>query len=247
MVVMKQVCVLGCGSMGTVLCNLVAERLLSLPGYNSKVLWYVRDEKYCDCDLKEHIRTYGENKKYLPGVKILENVVISDDAGAVAEAADVVLFAYATRHVTEILDAVKSHLKKDVLFVSFSKGLVVRESASSFVQPDIVLVSEEIRRVTGLESIVISGALTARGLAGGEFCEVTLGAKCQKDSEEIKQILHVSKTVNYLNYPLRRSLKNVKLIICQKLELSKIGTRQSGLCIIDFITCSLNDLKEVLY
>lgn len=187
---MKQVCVLGCGAMGTVLCNLVAERLSSLPEYNSKVLWYIRDEKYGDCDLKEQIRICRENKKYLPGVKILENVVISDDPGVVAAAADVIIFAYATRHITEILDAVKSHLKEDVLFVSFSKGLVVRDADSNFVQPDIVLVSEEIRRVTGLESMVISGALTARGLASGEFCEVTLGAKCQKDAEEIKRILH---------------------------------------------------------
>ena len=67
------------------------------------------------------IRTNKENKKYLPGVKIEDNIVISDNAPHVAAAADTLFFAYATRHVTEILENIKGHLKKDVLFVSFSK------------------------------------------------------------------------------------------------------------------------------
>lgn len=47
--------------------------------------------------------------------------MISGDPVTVAAAADVILFAYPTRYVTEILEIIKSHLKKDIIFVSFSK------------------------------------------------------------------------------------------------------------------------------
>lgn len=50
--------------------------------------------------------------------------------------------------------------------------------------------------------MVISGALTARGLSNKEFSEVTLGAKSQKDADEIKQILQVSGTDIPSHYPL---------------------------------------------
>lgn len=124
---------LGCGALGTVLSNLVVGNLSKLSGYNPKVIfqintqallqvmWYVRDEECLQKRLIDVINTQRENKKYLPGVKISDNVVVSGDAASVAAAADVILFAYATRHVTEILQTVKGHLKKDVLFISFSK------------------------------------------------------------------------------------------------------------------------------
>ncbi|VUZ42605.1 unnamed protein product [Hymenolepis diminuta] len=225
---MKQVCVLGCGALGTVLCNLAAEKLSSLPEYNPKVLWYVRSEKYGEYDLSEHLKTCRENNKYLPGVKIAEDVVISDDPAVVAAAADVILLAYATRHVTEILEAIKSHVKKDVLFVSFSKGLVVREANKSFLQPGIWLVSEEIRRITGLESMVISGALTARGLSNGEFCEVTLGAKSQKDADEIKQILQsdnlqLTWTDDVTTVEICGALKNILSVAAGLVDGLKLG------------------------
>lgn len=57
---------------------------------------------------------------------------------------------------------------------------------------DIWLVSEEIRRVTGLEAAVVSGAMTARGLAKGEFTEVTLGTISEQAAEEVKKLLEAS-------------------------------------------------------
>ncbi|KAM3182181.1 hypothetical protein ACTXT7_012902 [Hymenolepis weldensis] len=193
-----------------------------------QVLWYVRSEKYGEYDLSEHLRTCRENNKYLPGVKIAENVVISDDPAVVAAAADVILLAYATRHVTEVLEAIKSQVKKDVLFVSFSKGLVVREVNKSFAQPDIWLVSEEIRRITGLESMVISGALTARGLANREFCEVTLGAKSEKDADEIKQILQsdnlqLTWTDDVTTVEICGALKNILSVAAGLVDGLKLG------------------------
>ena len=86
-----------------------------------KAIWYVRDEQLGECRLIDVIRANGENKKYLPGVKIANNIIVSDDPVSVSAAADVIFFAYATRHVTEILEKIKGHLRKDVTFVSFSK------------------------------------------------------------------------------------------------------------------------------
>ena len=52
--------------------------------------------------------------------------------------------------------------------------------------------SEEIRRVTGVPNVaVVSGALTARGLANGEFTEVTLGSTSKTAAEEVKTLIQV--------------------------------------------------------
>ncbi|KAL5105057.1 Glycerol-3-phosphate dehydrogenase NAD cytoplasmic [Taenia crassiceps] len=237
---MRQVCVLGCGALGTVLSNLVVKNLCKLSGYNPKViarltvqtalqvLWYVRDEEHSQERLIDVINTQRENKKYLPGVKISDNVVASDDAESVAAAADVVLLAYATRHVTEILQMVKEHLKKDVLFVSFSKGLVMPEGRPPTSQADILLVSEEIRRVTGAEAAVVSGAMTARGLAKGEFSEVTLGAVSEQAAEEVKKLLQTENllltwTPDVTTVEICGALKNILSVAAGIVDGLKLG------------------------
>lgn len=84
-------------------------------------MWHIRDEEYEGVRLAEIIKNQGENRKYAPGIQIDENVIVCENAAEVAAAADVILFAYATRHVHEILETIQPHLKVDVLFVSFSK------------------------------------------------------------------------------------------------------------------------------
>ncbi|VDM17051.1 unnamed protein product [Hydatigera taeniaeformis] len=227
--VMRQVCVLGCGALGTVLSNLVVGNLSKLSGYNPKVLWYVRDEEYSQKRLIDVINTYRENKKYLPGVKISDGVVASSDAACVAAAADVVLFAYATRHVTEILETVKKHLKKDVLFISFSKGLVAPEGKTPMGQEDIWLVSEEVRRITGVEAVVVSGAMTAHGLAKGEFTDVTLGSSNEQAAEEVKKILETENllltwTPDVTTVEICGALKNILSVAAGIVDGLKLGT-----------------------
>ncbi|KAL5962105.1 Glycerol-3-phosphate dehydrogenase NAD cytoplasmic [Taenia solium] len=219
---MRQVCVLGCGALGTVLSNLVVGNVSKLSGYNPKVMWYVRDEEHSQKRLIDVINTQRENKKYLPGVKISDNVFVSGDAASVTAAADVILFTYATRHVTEILQTVKGHIKKDVLFVSFSKGLVAPEGKASMSEADIWLVSEEIRRVTGVEAVVVSGALTARGLAKGEFTEVTLGAISEQAAEETENLL-LTWTPDVTTVEICGALKNILSVAAGIVDGLKLG------------------------
>uniref|UniRef100_A0A068WKA2 Glycerol-3-phosphate dehydrogenase [NAD(+)] n=1 Tax=Echinococcus granulosus TaxID=6210 RepID=A0A068WKA2_ECHGR len=185
-------------------------------------MWYVRDEEHLQKRLVDVINTHRENKKYLPGVKISDNVLASDDAARVAAAADVILFAYATRHVTEILETVKGHLKKDVLFISFSKGLVAPEGKPQMSQADIWLVSEEIRRVTGVEAAVVSGAMTARGLAKGEFTEVTVGAISEQSAEETENLL-LTWTADVATVEICGALKNILSVAAGIVDGLKLG------------------------
>ncbi len=95
-------------------------------------MWYVRDELYDDVRLSEIIKNHRENRKYAPGIEIDHNVKVSEDPAEVAKLADVILFAYATRHVHEILEVIKPFLKPDVLFISFSKVSYLRCFTSMF-------------------------------------------------------------------------------------------------------------------
>lgn len=57
---------------------------------------------------------------------------------------------------------------------------------------EIRLISEEIRRVTGKEAVVVSGALTAMGLAHAELADVTVGAKDIEAALAVKRLLAVN-------------------------------------------------------
>uniref|UniRef100_A0A5K3F1Z1 Glycerol-3-phosphate dehydrogenase [NAD(+)] n=2 Tax=Mesocestoides corti TaxID=53468 RepID=A0A5K3F1Z1_MESCO len=211
---LKQVCVLGCGALGTVLANLVANNVSKFPEYKPTVMWYVRSEEFSKQRLVDVIKNNKENPKYAPGISISDKVIVCDDASSVTAAADVILFAYATRHVNEILEVMKQHMKKSVLFVSFSKGLVVPEPNSQAQQKDICLVSEEIQRVTGIEPVVVSGAMTAKGLDKAELCEATIGSRSKEAADEVKRLLEteylsLTWTTDVITVELCGALKNI--------------------------------------
>ncbi len=65
------------------------------------------------------------------------------------------------------------------------------EPTSYVHQAEIRLVSEEVRLVTGKDSVVVSGAITAKGLARGELAEVTVGARDRTTGDIVKRLLEV--------------------------------------------------------
>ncbi|HEX6939601.1 MAG TPA: NAD(P)H-dependent glycerol-3-phosphate dehydrogenase [Longimicrobiales bacterium] len=106
-----RVAVLGAGSWGTTLANLLAKK-----GY-PVTLWAYEPE------VAAAISTSHENPAYLPGIALDPRLRATADLAASVAGADVVVSVSPSQHVRRVLGAAAPHLAGGVLLVSASKGI----------------------------------------------------------------------------------------------------------------------------
>jgi len=103
--------VIGAGSWGTALAN-----LLNMKGY-AVDLWVF--EK----NVKDHILNLRENRTFLPGVKLSDNLNPSNDIVRVASEKDLLLIVVPSHLVRETVSRLAGTLSSKTLIVSASKGI----------------------------------------------------------------------------------------------------------------------------
>jgi glycerol-3-phosphate dehydrogenase (NAD(P)+) len=108
-----KVAVLGAGSWGTTLGIVLDEN------GHTVTLWEVFEENV------ESIRRDGENKKFLPGVKIPGSVAVTPDIAVALEGADMALFVVPTHTMRDVARKVAScdRFNKYMIVVNASKGI----------------------------------------------------------------------------------------------------------------------------
>lgn len=104
-------CVIGAGSWGTAM----AVHIASL-GKNVTVWNKFEDEI-------ERIKKAGENEKYLPGIKIPENVSFTTDMGEATTDAELIIFALPSPLVRTVAKDLSEYVSKGQIIVNLSKGL----------------------------------------------------------------------------------------------------------------------------
>lgn len=107
---MKNISIIGAGSWGTTLAVLIAEN-----GYD--VTLWVREKGNLDSITKER-----ENKQYLPGIKIPDNVSISNSISEVASNADLLINAVPAQFTREVSKKYSKYVNCDVI-VNTAKGI----------------------------------------------------------------------------------------------------------------------------
>ena len=132
----KNVAVLGGGSFGTVIANIIA--------YNghTTLLW-MRDAEQVASLNKLH-----ENVNYLPGYKLHEDVVATDDLEAAVKDVDLIFVAVPSSSFREVVRQMQPLIQKDVILVSLTKGI----EAETFALMSQIL-AEETRNNTLLCSV----------------------------------------------------------------------------------------------
>ena len=68
-------CWLCCYTRGSVIAKIVGSNVRGNPNYEERITMYVYEEMIGDKKLSEIINTTHENVKYLPGIKLPDNVV----------------------------------------------------------------------------------------------------------------------------------------------------------------------------
>ncbi|MDI3534316.1 MAG: glycerol-3-phosphate dehydrogenase [Thermosediminibacterales bacterium] len=109
----KNIGVIGAGSWGTALAILLGGK-----GYNVK-LWARRIEH------KKQIDAYGENTEYLPGVKIPDNVKVTNEIEEAVAKSKYIVIAVPSHCVRNIVKIIKNLLNKDSIIINVAKGIEI--------------------------------------------------------------------------------------------------------------------------
>nr|WP_305883337.1 NAD(P)H-dependent glycerol-3-phosphate dehydrogenase [Brevibacillus ruminantium] len=134
------VAVVGAGSWGTALASVFADN-----GY--RVSLWMRDSK-----LAEHVNKHHVNKKYLPDVRLSEQIIASADVREVVQGKPVVLLAVPSHAMRTVTRELAPYLDPDVLLIHATKGFEM-ETLKRMSE----VIGEEIPESIASSLVVLSG------------------------------------------------------------------------------------------
>jgi glycerol-3-phosphate dehydrogenase (NAD(P)+) len=157
---MAKAAVLGAGAWGTALAKLLAEK-------NEDVaLWSRRHDQCTD------INEARENVRYLPGARLPDLVVCTDDLGECLHGASLVVFVVPSAATREVARAAAPYMHGDAAVVSAAKGI----EAGSLLFMDEVL-AEELPVPARGRLAFLSGPSFAKEVAAGQPTAVVVAAR----------------------------------------------------------------------
>lgn len=120
---MKNIGVIGGGSWGTALAILLSNN-------NHRVDLWVRDKTQAS-----EMKRFNENKKYLSGIRMPDNIGITDDISKVIYDKDMLVLSIPSHSIREVLSESKNLFSDKQVLVNVAKGI---ENDSLFVISEIV-------------------------------------------------------------------------------------------------------------
>lgn len=200
--------VLGSGSWGTALAMALA------PRFDSVQLWARHSEHAAD------LTALRENRRYLPGFRLPDNVQVSSDFADTLTAAEMVLIAIPSGYLRNVLRAARPSISPAARIVSASKGI---EDGTLFRMSE--LIADALSASVSIA--VLSGPAFAKEIAAGEPAAVVIASADLALAEEIQRSfstpsLRLYASTDVIGVELGAALKNVIAIgagICRGLGL----------------------------
>tara|TARA_Y100000748_G_scaffold300451_1_gene298931 strand:- start:7029 stop:8069 length:1041 start_codon:yes stop_codon:yes gene_type:complete len=191
------VCVLGGGSFGTTLANLMAREGVPV------TLW-LRDP-----DVARQIREQHENPRYLPGIALDERLSVTTDINAALAAAELVFLAIPSSSFRAVLQQIGSQLAGKQV-VSTTKGIE---------QPGFLMMSQIVEQeAPDAHVAVLSGPNLAKEIAAGELTATVVASEDEQLCRDVQAVLGCANLRVYASQDrygveLGGALKNVYAII----------------------------------
>lgn len=204
---LKTICVLGGGAMGTACASVLARN----PEHAVR-LW-VRNPTFAT-----HIAETRENSRLLPGVRLDSAVLVTCDSQVALQAADFVLVCVPTRGIRSALAELQAQVPNPALIISAVKGIEVE----TLTRP-----SQMMQELLGSRPVVaLGGPCHAEEVAHGKPASVVAASEQLADAEAVQQLfanghLRVYSNTDLLGVELGGALKNVIAIasgICDGLD-----------------------------
>lgn len=235
----NSIAIIGAGSWGTALAIHLAER------FEQVSLWVYEN------DLCEIIKKERENKWYLPGFRLPENIAPGNSLESVINEQPVVVMVVPTHALREIASKLKPFVKADTLIINASKGI---ENDSLVTCHKII---EDCIKAP-LKLATISGPTFAKEVAAQIPSAILAASKSLKTAKSVQEIfssknLMVFTSEDIIGVEIGGALKNVIAIatgICDGLGLGS-NTRAAlitrGLVEIARIGTELGAKPETFY
>jgi len=192
-----KVAVLGGGSFGTVIANLIGTK-------GEKVRLWMRNSERA-----EEINRTHENSRYLPGRQLSENLVATADLQqAVADAA-IIFVSIPSQSFRDVIRQAKPFLRADQIVVSTTKGI----EAKTFSLMSQILAQELPANPIG----VISGPNLAKEIAQQQLTATVIASADEQVRTAVQSILHcaffrIYASTDMYGVELGGTLKNIYAI-----------------------------------
>ncbi len=215
------VCVIGGGSFGTVIANIVARN-----GY--PVRFWMRSAELAAAVNRDH-----ENARYLPGYFLHENVVAYDDMATAVSGSELIFVAVPSAHVRTVVRSMLPHVRPDVMLISLTKGI----EAGSFLLMSQVLREEAPEARVG----VLSGPNLAREIAAKNLTGTVIASEYKAVRDAAQRVLRSEYFRVYTNddmfgVELGGSLKNIYAIIAGLAAAMGMGNNTTSMLITRSLT-----------
>jgi glycerol-3-phosphate dehydrogenase (NAD(P)+) len=164
-----RVTVIGGGSFGTVLANIVAHN-----GFPVR-LW-MRDQA-----LAEEIRQTRVNSRYVPGLNLHEDLEIVTDFSVCISEADTIIFSVPSKAFRGVLEQAKSHINPQQNLVTTAKG----------IEPEKFLLMSQVLEVFFPDNPigVISGPNLAKEVAAKQLTGTVIASDNEALRQQVQDIL----------------------------------------------------------
>jgi glycerol-3-phosphate dehydrogenase (NAD(P)+) len=167
----SNIVVIGAGSWGTTLANLLAKKGFPV------TLWCF------EVDLAERMRQTGINDLYLPQIKLSENLRVENDLTASVSGKDVLLFVTPSQVTRHVLKQVLPYIAPQALILSASKGI---ENDSLMLLSEVF--AEVLPQQMHAQIGFISGPSFAKEVSQDMPTAVVAAAKDLAVAERIQQL-----------------------------------------------------------
>ncbi|CAH6722200.1 glycerol-3-phosphate dehydrogenase [NAD(+)] 1 [[Candida] jaroonii] len=215
-----KIAIIGSGNWGTAVAKIISENTREKTElFEPKVNMWVFEEDIDGEKLTNIINTKHENVKYLPGIKLPENLIANPDLVSTVEDADLLVFNIPHQFLPRVCKQLVGKVKPNVRAISCLKGLEVDSNGCK-------LLSTSITDTLGIYCGVLSGANIANEVAKENWSETSIAYNIPedfrgqgKDIDEyiLKQLFHRSyfhvRVINdVIGASIAGALKNVVAI-----------------------------------
>lgn len=170
MVEAKRITVLGGGSFGTIIANIAAEN-------GHQVKQWMRDETRA-----AEIRDCRENKRYLPGYQLSENLEPVCDLEEALKGSELVFVSIPSSAFRQVIRNAKSFFKPEQMVVSTTKGI----EADTFSLMSEILAQE----LPGARIGVLSGPNLAKEIARRQLTATVVASEDSDLRTTVQSVLH---------------------------------------------------------
>jgi glycerol-3-phosphate dehydrogenase (NAD(P)+) len=220
-----RVAVLGGGSFGTVIANIVAHN------GHAVTLWMRNDER------ADIVNASRENPTYLPGYELDPGLQATTDLQLSVATADIVFVAVPSSSSREVARQVAHWIDPQALVISTTKGI----EADGFRLMSQVLAQE----LPGNPLGVLSGPNLAKEIAAGQITGTVIASDNQRLNETVQSLLHsgnfrVYSSSDMFGVELGGALKNVYAIMSGLGAAMEVGENTIGM----LLTRSLAEMSR---